>query len=72
MRNRRNVKSLLRVYNEKLLKHLNYDQFIVRYRENSKSINILRYKQEDKKFIRLSFNKNDVKSSNAKEASTLS
>jgi len=72
VRNRRNVKSLLRVYNEKLLKHLNYDQFIVRYRENSKSINILRYKQEDKKFIRLSFNKNDVKSSNAKEASTLS
>jgi len=72
VRNRRNINSLLRVYNEKLLKHLNYDQFIVRYRENSKSINILRYKQEDKKFIRLSFNKNDVKSSNAKEASTLS
>jgi len=72
VRNRRNINSLLRVYNEKLLKHLNYDQFIVRYRENSKSINILRYKQEDKKLIRLSFNKNDVKSSNAKEASTLS
>jgi len=54
------------------LRRLNYDQLIVYYRKNSKLINILRYKQEDKKFIQLFFNKNDVKSSNAKEVLILS
>jgi chorismate mutase len=70
LRDRRNANFLLRNYNKKLLERLNYDRFIVRYKENSKSINILRYKQEDKKLIRLSFNKNNVRFSNAKEVLT--
>ncbi len=41
----------LRNYNKKLLRRSNYNRLIVRYKESNKSINILRYKREDKKFI---------------------
>jgi hypothetical protein len=68
MYNRCNTNSLLRNYNKKLLRRSNYDRFIVRYKENSKSINILRYKRKNKKFIQLFFNKNDVRFLSAKEA----
>jgi len=51
MRNRRNINSFLRNYNKRLLRRLNYDRLIVYYKRNSKSINILQYKQENKKFI---------------------
>jgi hypothetical protein len=68
MYNRCNANSLLRNYNKKLLRRSNYDRFIVRYKENSKSINILRYKRKNKKFIQLFFNKNDVRFLSAKEA----
>jgi len=71
VRNRRDVSSFLKNYNEKLLKHLNYNRLIVCYKKNNKSINILRYKQENKKFVQLFFNKNNVKSLNTKEILTL-
>ncbi len=70
-RNRRNINSFLRNYNKRLLRRLNYNRLIVYYKRNSKSINILRYKQKDKKLIRLLFDKNNIKSSNAKEVLTL-
>jgi len=72
MRNRRNVNSFLRNYNKRLLRRLNYDRFIVCYKRNSKSINILQYKHKDEKLIRLFFDKNDVKFSIRKEVLTLS
>jgi hypothetical protein len=72
VRNRRNASSFSKDYNEKLLKCLNYNWFIICYKENNKSINILQYKRENKKFIRLFFNKNDIKSSNVKKVLTLS
>ncbi len=65
------ISSFSKNYNKKLLRRLNHNRFIVCYKKNSKSINILRYRQEDKKFIRLFFDKNNVKSSNAKEVLTL-
>ena len=71
MRNRRNVNSFSKNYNKKLLRRSNYNRLIVRYRKNSKSINILRYKQENKKLIRLFFNKNNIEFSNVKEVLTL-
>ncbi len=43
-------------YNEKLLKNTNYDQFVVCYEKNDKSINILRHKQKDKKLVKLFVN----------------
>jgi len=70
VRNRRNVNSFSKNYNKKLLRRSNYNRLIVRYRKNSKSINILRYKQENKKLIRLFFNKNNIEFSNVKEVST--
>ncbi len=70
MRNRRNVNSFSKNYNKKLLRRSNYNRLIVRYRKNSKSINILRYKQENKKLIRLFFNKNNIEFSNVKEVLT--
>jgi len=72
MRNRRNANSFLRNYNKRLLRRLNYDRFIVCYKRNSKSINILQYKQKDKKLIRLFFDKNDVKFLIPKEVLNLS
>jgi len=70
VRNRRNVNSFSKNYNKKLLRRSNYNRLIVRYRKNSKSINILRYKQENKKLIRLFFNKNNIEFSNVKEVLT--
>jgi len=57
----------LKNYNEKLLRRSNYDRFIVYYKKDNKSINILQYKRENKKLTRLFFDKNDAKSLNAKE-----
>jgi len=71
-RNRRNINSFSKNYNKKLSRHLNYNQLIVCYKENDKSINILRYKRENKKLIWLFFNKNNAKFSNTKEVSTSS
>jgi len=71
MRNRYNINSFSKNYNKRLLKRLNYNRLIVCYKKNNKSINILQYRQENKKFIRLFFDKNNIKSSNVKETSTL-
>jgi SOS-response transcriptional repressor LexA len=71
MRNRRNTNSFSKNYNEKLLKRLSYNQFIVYYKEDNKSINILQYKQKNKKLIRIFSNKNKIEFLNAKEVLTL-